>query len=593
MKQVNAKQIISLYIRHAWHYKAYVIGLLVSTPIAVLTFRTLPPLLAAVILQRLSSGDFEAGQAWQSFGHDIVIYSLVTLFGGIIAWRIVVFLIWKLEMLVTRDLDQAMFDKFTQLSAGFHADNFGGSLVSQAQKLHAGYIRLADTFTFQLYSLFWAFVFISVILYDKALPFVIGMWLFTIGFMLATTAMTKHIRMLSAIEASAHTKTTGKLADAITNVMAIKGFSASRREQLRFSEALEDRRRKTTELMWGTLKRDTFSSVVTGSILVMAVILSVYLVVNRGADVATVFLMLTYSIAIGDRLWEFSTSSLRQINKAIGDAQEAVETLMLEPKVNDPATPEKLRVHSGQIDFKDVNFAHDDDADDSLFENFNLQIKDGEKVGLVGRSGGGKTTLTKLLLRFMDIDNGEILIDGQNIQAITQDDLRSVTTYVPQEPLLFHRSLSDNIAYGKPDATEAEIRHAAKLAHAHEFIRDLPQGYDTLVGERGVKLSGGQRQRVVIARAMLKQAPILVLDEATSALDSESELLIQDALWKLMEGKTAIVIAHRLSTIQKMDRIIVLDDGKVVEQGTHRALLRRKGVYAKLWAHQSGGFIED
>jgi ATP-binding cassette subfamily B protein len=245
------------------------------------------------------------------------------------------------------------------------------------------------------------------------------------------------------------------------------------------------------------------------------------------------------------------------------------------------------------VTFKDVTFTHDG-ADDALFQDFNLSIAPGEKVGLVGHSGSGKTTFTRLLLRFSDIQGGEILVDGQNIAGVTQDDLRSRIAYVPQEPMLFHRTISENIGYGiaKPDMKKVET--AAKLAHADEFIQLLPKGYDTLVGERGVKLSGGQRQRIAIARAMLKDAPILLLDEATSALDSESEVLIQDALWKLMEGRTAIVIAHRLSTIQKMDRILVLEDGKVIEQGSHKQLLKKKnGVYAKLWAHQSGGFIDD
>jgi ATP-binding cassette subfamily B protein len=211
----------------------------------------------------------------------------------------------------------------------------------------------------------------------------------------------------------------------------------------------------------------------------------------------------------------------------------------------------------------------------------------------VGHSGSGKTTLTKLLLRFSDVDGGTISIDGQDISHIKQEDLRSHIAYVPQEPVLFHRSLAENIAYGKPDATKDEIREAARKAHADEFIQKLPKGYDTLVGERGVKLSGGQRQRIALARAILKDAPILVLDEATSALDSESEKLIQDALKKFMKGRTTIVIAHRLSTIQSMDRIAVLKDGSIAEQGSHRELLANKHTYAELWKHQSGGFLEQ
>jgi ATP-binding cassette subfamily B protein len=255
--------------------------------------------------------------------------------------------------------------------------------------------------------------------------------------------------------------------------------------------------------------------------------------------------------------------------------------------------PTSLNADIGEIEMRNVTFRYSDNEGEHLFKDFNLKIASGEKVALVGHSGGGKTTVTKLLLRFMDIDGGEILIDGQNIALVPQNDLRSAISYVPQEPLMFHRSLTDNIKYGRLDATQDEVVKIAKLAHADDFIRKLKDGYDTLVGERGVKLSGGQRQRIAIARAMIKHAPILVLDEATSALDSESEKYIQDALWKLMEGRTAIVIAHRLSTVQKMDRIVVLENGEVTEQGTHNELLKKDGTYAKLWSHQSGGFLED
>jgi ATP-binding cassette subfamily B protein len=239
-----------------------------------------------------------------------------------------------------------------------------------------------------------------------------------------------------------------------------------------------------------------------------------------------------------------------------------------------------------------MSFHHQDDTS-LLFSDFNLLVPQGQRLGLVGQSGSGKTTLTKLILRFADITNGSITIDGTDINDVTQESLRKNIAYVPQEPMLFHRSLRDNIAYGKINATDAEIREAATQANALKFIEKQARGFDTLVGERGVKLSGGQRQRIAIARAILKDAPILILDEATSALDSESEKLIQDALQKLMKGRTSIVIAHRLSTIAKLDRIVVLDDGKIVEDGSHSQLLKQNGIYANLWSHQSGGFIED
>lgn len=250
----------------------------------------------------------------------------------------------------------------------------------------------------------------------------------------------------------------------------------------------------------------------------------------------------------------------------------------------------KLNITSGLIKWRNVTFEY---GDNKVFNEFDLNIPSGQRVGLVGPSGAGKTTFVSLLLRQHDINKGEILIDGQNIAKVTQNSLRENIAVVPQEPLLFHRSIKENIAYGKPDATDNEIMTVARLARAHEFIKDLPKGYDTLVGERGVKLSGGQKQRVAIARAMLKDAPILVLDEATSALDSESEVAIQEALHKLMRGKTVVAIAHRLSTLREMDRIIVLEGGKIVEDGSHDSLLEHGGVYSRLWKHQAGGFLKE
>ena len=266
-----------------------------------------------------------------------------------------------------------------------------------------------------------------------------------------------------------------------------------------------------------------------------------------------------------------------------------VEILDMDHEIRDARGASELVVKKGSIEFKKVSFNFRKTR--GIFKDFSLKIKGGEKVALVGPSGAGKSTITQLLLRFYDIGKGELLIDGQNTKQVTQDSLRDAIAYVPQDSVLFHRTLMENIRYGRRGATDEEVIEAAKKAHCHEFISQFPLGYDTYVGERGVKLSGGERQRVSIARAILKDAPILILDEATSSLDSESEAYIQDAFKTLMEGKTVIVIAHRLSTIMSVDRVIVLDEGKVVDSGTHKELIKRKGLYKKLWDIQVGGFL--
>ena len=284
---------------------------------------------------------------------------------------------------------------------------------------------------------------------------------------------------------------------------------------------------------------------------------------------------------------------LRTGEDALVSASTMTKFLLEDPEIRDAPDAKAIDVNGGAISFHDMAFAYADAPTDFIFKDFDLEIPAGQKVGLVGTSGGGKSSLTRLILRFEDILSGELLIDDIDIRSVTQQSLRQVIGYVPQDPLLFHRTIRDNIAYGNPSATDDVIMQAAQKAYADGFINALPAGLDTVVGERGIKLSGGQRQRIAIARAILKDAPILVLDEATSALDSESEIYIQRALATLMKGRTSIVIAHRLSTIAKLDRILVLDKGSIIEDGTHQELIAKKGTYANLWNHQSGVFIEE
>lgn len=591
-KSNNNLRTLKLYWSFAWKYPLYIIGLFISVPLAILTFRFLPSLFVANIIDRIGRGDFIPGDVWGSFGHDLLMFAGLIIFGGIFLWRLNIYLIWSLEMRVLQDIHMKIFNHLNQQSANFHANRFGGSLVSQTNKFAGGYIRLADTLWFQILGLIVSFVFTIALLAQRAPFVVLFLVIFSLGFIILSVVITKSIRKLNAREASIQTKQTGNLADVVTNIMAVKSFSASREESKRYRKATSNTRSATNDVMWASLKKDTIFALSTTSLAVISLLIAVTGAVNNNSDAATIFLVFSYAGIIGQNLWDFSQSSLRSINRGLGDAQEMTDILAIEPEIKDPDQPQKASINRGLIEFKDVTFAHAE-SNNTLFKNLSLRIKPGEKIGLVGHSGSGKTTLTRLLLRFSDINSGEIIIDGQNITSITQDDLRKSVSYVPQEPLLFHRSLSENIAYGNPKASQAEIEAISRKANTHDFIKDLPDGYKTLVGERGVKLSGGQRQRVAIARAMLKNAPILVLDEATSALDSESESLIQDALWKLMEGRTAIVIAHRLSTIQKMDRIVVMDNGNIIEEGSHKELIRKNGKYAELWNRQSGGFIED
>lgn len=588
----TAQKTLRLYWRAAWKYPKHAWGLIIMVPITVLCHQFIPPLIAANILQKLSTGAYSPGHLWESFGAELVAYAFVILLGGIVLWRVVVYLIWKLESNVTRDLARTMFDHYMKLDAAFHANSFGGSLVSQTNKFVSAYIRIADTTIFQVYTMVLAFIFTIVILAPRVPWYVAGLLVFSVVFMLTSIRATRKVRELAADEAKAQNKTTGQLADSITNVMAVKSFASGDSERALFAKVTAASRRATLRVMNASLVRESYFASVTSGLQALALIGAAASVVLFKADIATVFLVLTYTSNIATRLWEFSQQVIRNYNRSLGDAREATITLGITPAIIDPAQPEDSRMYIGEVTLDNVTFTHDG-AKDALFSALSIDIAPGEKVGMVGHSGSGKTSLTKLLLRYADVSGGAILIDGQDIRSVTQDDLHRAIAYVPQEPLLFHRTIRENIAYGKPHATKKEIVDAAKQANAHEFIKTLPQGYNTLVGERGVKLSGGQRQRVAIARALIKDAPILVLDEATSALDSESEKLIQGALWKLMEGRTAIVIAHRLSTVQKMDRIIVLDKGQIVEQGSHQELLQNHGTYATLWTHQSGGFIEE
>ena len=522
----------------------------------------------------------------------IALYGVSELWSSVIGWRLVLYLVWTFETAMQRDLYARCFNKLTNQTLFFHSNKFGGSLVSQTNKLVGAVESFWDTIIWSVLPLVVSLVGSIIVLSTLLWQYALFLLIFSIVFSLVVYYGSKPMAKLTKKEAKASNKLNGQLADVISNVLAVKSSGAEATEQKFFTKTVNSWRNSSLDVMRGFLKVSTIYSSINMVIKIGAIAFAVYAAQNNLVSVASVYLIITYTGSVAHELWNMN-GIMRNYNRIIGNANDMVEILQTPTTLIDKSSS-KLEVASGKISMDKITFTHDEGQGDTLFHDFSLDIKPGEKIGLVGASGSGKTTLTKLLLRFADIDSGKITIDGQDISEVTQASLRAKIAYVPQEPLLFHRSVRENIAYGRPDATDAEIEEAAKKAGAYDFIVGLKDGFDTMVGERGIKLSGGQRQRVAIARAILKDAPILVLDEATSALDSESEALIQKSLETLMENRTSIVIAHRLSTIAKLDRIIVLKNGKIVEDGSHDKLINKKrGVYAKLWARQSGGFIEE
>ncbi len=560
--------------------------------LAVLTQSILAPFIVSRAFARLQQNySHSLHMNFNIFTPYILGYA-ITMIAGVIIWRVQSYYTWKMEISVRKDTVIKMFKHLGAMSQRFHADRYSGALVSQTNKYLSAYERIMDDLIWNILPGLSMLVFSVIVLSFVSLPYAIGM----LGLSLLYMAL-MYRRMIKQLPINSHSAAmesaeTAALADAITNIDTVRAFGQERYENKRFSETAERTFQANSILAKEVFKSEALSHGQTNIFQVLAVMAGLLAVTRFHANIGLLYLLISYSQGIVNQIWQFSRV-VRNINRGLGDAAEMTAILALEPEIKDINTPVPATFQRGRIEFNKVRFSYPETPDRPLFADLNLVIKPGERVGLVGPSGGGKTTITKLLLRFMDIQQGQILIDGQNIKEMAQQDLRQNIAYVPQDPILFHRSLKENIAYGNLSAGTKAIVAAAKMAYAHDFINKLNKGYDTLVGERGIKLSGGQRQRVAIARAMLKNAPIIVLDEATSALDSSSEILIQQALWRLMDNRTAIVIAHRLSTIQKMDRIIVLDNGKIVEEGTHKELLSKNGVYAELWAHQSGGFIEN
>lgn len=596
MKKKDTSQIgptLRLFWSVVKGYKRYFIPVMLLQPLAIFLTNYAGMLIISMVVNRLTSESIPADQLLNTFWPYILAFIGSIALGELVVWRIVLFLQWTMADRVVYQLNRRVFDALSGQSMEFHNNRFGGSLVSQANKFTSAFARLSDLILFNIGPMVYAFVFTFIILTPILPMFALALAVFAGLFISIAWFSFGSIRDLNVKEAEAQNKVSAQIADSITNILAVKSFSRENHEKARFDEFAKDARQAAFSIRNAVIVRDIWFGMIITAIMTSALITLIFGNAWFGVAIGTLLLAVTYSMQILGNLWGFN-GMLRQFNRIFGDAREMSLILNTHQAVADTTKANNLKSTRGAITISNMTFRHADAREDeTMFKNFDLSIKPGQRVGLVGHSGSGKTTLTKLILRFADIQEGAIEIDSQSIAHVTQSSLREAIAYVPQEPMLFHRSLRENIKYGQPDATDEEVREAAKQANALEFIDKLPDGFETLVGERGIKLSGGQRQRIAIARAILKNAPILILDEATSALDSESEKLIQDALQKLMKGRTSIVIAHRLSTIAKLDRIIVMEDGAIIEDGSHESLISQKGQYAKLWGHQSGGFIEE
>ncbi len=493
-----------------------------------------------------------------------------------------------LEAKVMERLYNENFEYVLKHSHNFFASNFTGSLVHKIGRYSSAFETLFDSIATQMFPTLLFVTGATVILFirNHTLGLILAVWV--VLFILLQIYLSRLRQPIRMVRAERGSKMTGMLSDAISNQSTISLFAANAYEGKSFSKAVRE---------WGEANLRSWRSdgwtqallalLMTG--LQLGLVYGAVIYWSRGLlTVGDFYLIQAYLLTTFNRLIGINYS-LRRFYDSYTDAAEMMAILQTPHEITDKPKAKKLAVEKGSIDFKNVFFRFNIETE--ILHNFNLSIHGGQKVALVGPSGAGKSTITKLLLRMYDVTSGKIEIDGQNIADVTQDSLRRAISFVPQEPVLFHRTLMENIRYGRQQASDEEVIEAAKKANCHDFISALPLRYDTLVGERGIKLSGGERQRVAIARAILKNAPILVLDEATSSLDSQSEMLIQQALDVLMEGKTVLVIAHRLSTIMKMDRIVVMEHGKVVADGTHSELLAQGGLYAHLWNIQAGGFI--
>jgi len=584
---VIAKQTLRIFLRELSRDKKSMVIYCTLIPINRLLYIVILPLLFSFILQSIIISPYDWLHPAQ-----LIVLSVITAIIALITAFIGFNKLFRHEDKTSTFLMELAMKKLMQHSDQFFANNKVGALAGDVSLFSRSVVAFLDTIFLSAMSVIVNFTASLIIIAFLSPSLLIPMGIVTIFLVFHSVQSISNRTDLRKERKDRMSSLTGTIADILGNHQIVRFFAGTKVELSRISQertAIEAISHKEIDII-------QHEAVIRQGVLfgfqIITIAIAVYLFSQNAVTIAALIFAITYLGRLTGSLFEIG-SIVRSIEQAFLDASK-LTTILNEPlELTDTADAKRIQVGAAKIEFSHVTFSYNDSKGSHVIKDLSFTIAPGQRVGLVGHSGGGKTTLAKLVLRFADVDEGEILIDGQNIRTVTQDSLRQSIAYVPQEASLFHRTLRDNIGYGKVHVTDEDIQQALLQANAVEFTSMLRDGLDTIVGERGVKLSGGQRQRIAIARALLKNAPILILDEATSALDSESEQLIQHALEKLMQNRTSIVIAHRLSTIAQLDRIIVLDDGKVIEDGSHTELIKVKGTYARLWAHQSGGFIEE
>jgi ATP-binding cassette, subfamily B, bacterial len=589
MENRNKYLRVARFVTHYWGLSPWLFSSVVAARILSTMLDVATPTAAGRLIDAVASGVKSSPRA---------ALSALALLAGLVACfqisrQTVTFLLNRMSARAIVAIGRDAFARVQRFSAEWHANSFAGATVRKITRGMMSFDTFTDTFAFGLMPALIAVAGVTCLFVYRWPLLGLAVAIVVTANIASTIALsTLWVRPANAAAREWDSKMSGALADSVTGHLAVKSYAAEDREDRMFRSMSDGWATRAIHSWdrgaWSSLVQ-SFFSVVMQVVMVGAGILLWSEGRASPGDVAS--LVATQTLIAG--YLNNISQQVRSVQRTVNDMDDVLDFRDMSPQIADAPDARPLRVTAGRVEFEHVTFRYEADRA-PLFDNMNVVIPAGQRVGLVGHSGAGKTTFVKLLQRLYELDSGRILIDGADISRVTQQSLRNAVGLVPQEPVLFHRSLAENIAYGQPGATLEEIAQAASMAHANRFIDGLPKAYDTLVGERGVKLSGGERQRVAIARAILAATPILVLDEATSSLDSLSERYIRDAIDRLSEGRTTIVIAHRLSTVQRLDRILVFDNGRIVEDGTHAELAQRAdGVYRRLLETQSEGLLSE